>query len=61
MTGSLPPGTLSATGMTKAAGRRREYPKRWRDRVQRRGTGFRERHEPAARAVYRADLRWPGF
>ena len=47
--------------MTKAACRRREYPKRWRDRVQRRGTGDRERHESAVTAVYRAGLDDRGF
>lgn len=33
------PRTLPATGMTKAVIRRREYPKRWRDRVQSAGGG----------------------
>ena len=47
--------------MTKAACRRREYPKRWRDRVQRRGIGDRERHESAVTAVYRAGLDDRGF
>ena len=55
------PRTLRATGMTKAACRRREYPTRWRDRVQRRGIGDRERHESAVTAVYRAGLDDRGF
>jgi hypothetical protein len=47
--------------MTKCVSARREYPKRWRDRVLRRGTGDRERHEPAVTAVYRAGLDDRGF
>lgn len=61
MTGSLPPAAQWATGMTKGVSARREYPKRWRDRVQRRGIGDRERHESAVTAVYRAGLDDRGF
>jgi hypothetical protein len=50
MTGSLPRDAPCATGMTKAVARRREYSKRWRDRVQWRGVGDGLRHEWRSKA-----------
>ena len=50
MTGSLPRAAPWATGMTKCVCARREYSKRWRDRVQRRGAGDGQRHEWRSKA-----------